>query len=131
MALVPCWECTQPISDRAAACPQCGAPTYSPGRDLLEFLGLANAALTILSSEELVAITGYKRPSDQLQELRKQGFYRARPNPAAGGVIVERAHYLMVCGADAAQLAKLYGISEPKVRELAVLQPRGLRRKSE
>jgi len=131
MALVPCWECTQPISDRAAACPRCGAPTYSPGRDVLEFFGLANASLAILSSEELVAITGYKRPSDQLPELRKQGFYRARPHPATGKIILERAHYLMVCGADAAQLAKLYGISEPRVRESAVLPPRGLRRKSE
>ena len=32
----------------------------------------------ILPRESIVAITGYKRPSDQLAELRAQGFYRAR-----------------------------------------------------
>jgi hypothetical protein len=52
----------------------------------------------ILSPEELRAITGgYKRPRDQLAELLRQGFFRARVGTVTGAVIVERAHYDAVC----------------------------------
>jgi hypothetical protein len=45
-----------------------------------------------LSAEEVQSLTGYKRPGDQLAELRRQGFYRARIG-RLGGVILERNHY--------------------------------------
>lgn len=50
----------------------------------------------ILSPDELVALTGYRRACDQIPELHRQGFLRARRSPA-GGVILERAHYEAVC----------------------------------
>lgn len=51
-----------------------------------------------LSEQELQRITGgYKRPGDQLQELQRQGFNRARIGRVTGRVILERAHYDAVC----------------------------------
>lgn len=46
-----------------------------------------------LSAEELISLTGYRRAGDQLRELRRQGFHRARRSTATGDVILERAHY--------------------------------------
>ena len=46
----------------------------------------------ILTSEELAGVTGYRTPKRQLEELHRQGFYRARIS-ATGNVILERAHY--------------------------------------
>lgn len=51
----------------------------------------------IMTEEELQAITGYKRPQDRVDELHRQGFYRARRAPSDGSVILERAHYDAVC----------------------------------
>jgi len=64
----------------------------------------------ILSSEELVSLTGYRRPADQLAELHRQGFFRARRSPSDGSVILERPHYDAVCSG-AAKPAQ-----EPRVR---------------
>ncbi len=47
----------------------------------------------VLSADELVALTGYRRPSDQLAELHRQGFSRARRSASSGAIILERAHY--------------------------------------
>lgn len=56
----------------------------------------------VLTPEELETLTGYRQPHAQLRELRRQGFHRARRNPA-GAVILERAHYQAVCaGTDVA-----------------------------
>lgn len=66
-----------------------------------------------LSDEELFQITGYKRAADQLPELHRQGFFRARRSTTTGDVILERAHYDAVC---AGQVAK----KEPTVREPTV-----------
>lgn len=52
----------------------------------------------LLSEAELQLLTGYKRAADQLQELHKQGFYRARRGPVTGNIILERVHYEAVCG---------------------------------
>ena len=49
-----------------------------------------------LSTEELRALTGYQQPSRQLDELRRQGYWRARRS-VLGAVILERAHYEAVC----------------------------------
>lgn len=46
----------------------------------------------ILDQAELEAITGYRQPSRQLAELRRQGFLRARRN-RLGEVVLERGHY--------------------------------------
>lgn len=51
-----------------------------------------------LSHDEVEAVTGYKRPNDQLVELQRRGFARARLSPTTGKVILERAHYESVCG---------------------------------
>jgi hypothetical protein len=45
-----------------------------------------------LSDAELVELTEYEQPTKQLQELHRQGFYRARIG-RTGRVILERAHY--------------------------------------
>jgi hypothetical protein len=47
----------------------------------------------ILPPEAIQRITGYKRPADQLRELRRQGFWRARRARVTGEVILERPHY--------------------------------------
>lgn len=46
----------------------------------------------ILNAAELEAVTGYRQPSRQLAELRRQGFVRARRN-RLGDVVLERGHY--------------------------------------
>lgn len=64
----------------------------------------------ILDPDEIYLVTGYRRPAEQLTELRRQGFYRARRSPSDGTVILERPHYDAVCsGADKPA-------NEPRVR---------------
>jgi hypothetical protein len=63
----------------------------------------------ILSPDELAALTGYRRPCDQVRELHRQGFTRARRSPVTGRVILERSHYDAVCRGDVAP-------QEPRVR---------------
>lgn len=56
------------------------------------------AADALLTAEEVCRLAGgYKRPSDQLRELQRLGFYRARLGRVSRQVIVERAHYDAVC----------------------------------
>lgn len=50
----------------------------------------------ILDQAELEQLTGYRRACDQLRELQRQGFHRARRN-RLGAVVLERAHYDAVC----------------------------------
>ncbi|WP_231385094.1 DUF4224 domain-containing protein [Rubrivivax gelatinosus] len=50
----------------------------------------------MLSAEEIAALTGYSQPAKQVEELRRQGFWRARRN-VLGVVVLERAHYEAVC----------------------------------
>jgi len=45
-----------------------------------------------LTEAELFALTHYKRRADQLRELHRQGFHRARIG-RDGSLILERAHY--------------------------------------
>jgi len=49
-----------------------------------------------LSNAEIQAITGYKRANEQLRELHRQGFWRARRS-ILGSVVLERPHYDAVC----------------------------------
>lgn len=46
-----------------------------------------------LSESELFDLTGYKRPGDQLRELKRLGFWRARLAKVTGEVVLERPHY--------------------------------------
>jgi hypothetical protein len=50
-----------------------------------------------LTEEELYQLTGYRRQAEQLAELHRQGFHRAR-RARTGAIILERAHYDAVCG---------------------------------
>lgn len=64
----------------------------------------------LLTPDEVHALTGYKRPGDQLRALLALGFSRARRS-RGGEVILERSHYLAVTtGARVADAAR------PKVR---------------
>lgn len=49
-----------------------------------------------LDAEEIRRITGYTQATKQVEELHRQGFYRARRN-RLGAVVLERAHYDAVC----------------------------------
>lgn len=49
-----------------------------------------------LDDSELIALTGYERPSKQLAELIRHGFYRARIG-RFNKVVLERAHFEAVC----------------------------------
>lgn len=66
----------------------------------------------VLTADELHQLTGYRQPTAQLAELKRQGFWRARRS-VTGGVILERSHYEAVCRGEQGQPA-------PKVRQPAV-----------
>lgn len=51
----------------------------------------------VLTKAELDRVTGYTRHAEQLRELLKMGFWRARRSKVTGAVILERAHYEAVC----------------------------------
>jgi hypothetical protein len=55
----------------------------------------------LLSPEEVAELTRYSRPAEQLAELHRQGFHRARRD-RFGRVVLERAHYDAVCARGAA-----------------------------
>ena len=74
----------------------------------------------LLSPSELVALTGYRRAADQVPELHRQGFTRARRSPTTGDTILERAHYLAVCAGQQAA-------PRPKVRPPKIAQRPQLR----
>lgn len=50
----------------------------------------------LMTAEDVAGLTGYVQPCKQVEELKRQGFWRARRNPA-GAVVLERAHYEAVC----------------------------------
>ncbi|GAA4424587.1 hypothetical protein [Acidovorax lacteus] len=70
----------------------------------------------VLDDTEIQALTGYKRAKEQLPELHRQGFYRARQSRSTGAVILERAHYDAVCSARIT--ANEQRTKEPTVRRL-------------
>lgn len=71
----------------------------------------------LLSDAELVALTGYQRQAEQLVELQRQGFSRARRD-RAGRVVLERAHYEAVCGGQRAPVDRPR-VRPPKLRGLS------------
>lgn len=46
----------------------------------------------LLSPAELLELTGYERPHEQLQELLRRGYHRAHRN-RLGTVVLTRAHF--------------------------------------
>ena len=68
----------------------------------------------LLSTEEIEALTGYRRPHEQITELHRQGFHRARRN-RLGQVVLERGHYDSVVAARAGAVEEP---GRPKVRLL-------------
>lgn len=46
-----------------------------------------------LDEADLERVTGYRRPAEQLRELHRQGYWRARRSPVTGRVILERPHF--------------------------------------
>jgi hypothetical protein len=71
-----------------------------------------------LSPAQVRAVAGgYKRRSDQLVELHRQGFYRARIGKVTGQVILERAHYDAIC-AGGGQPSNDSGRGRPTLRSV-------------
>lgn len=56
-----------------------------------------------LTHAELVELTGYRRAAEQVAELQRQGYSRARRCKVTGRAILERAHYLAVCAGHQAE----------------------------
>lgn len=71
----------------------------------------------VLSPGELEALTGYRRPCDQITELLRQGYYRARRSSTTGTVILERAHYEAVARGVAAEPTPK--LRQPKLKAVA------------
>jgi hypothetical protein len=67
-----------------------------------------------IPADEIQRLTGYKRPADQLRELHRQGFWRARRARVTGEVILERPHYDSV--ASGLQPAGRPTVRQPKLR---------------
>lgn len=67
----------------------------------------------VLSPAEVVLVAGgYKRPAEQLRELHRLGFWRARRAKVTGEVVLERPHFEAVSSGAAAGAAA----SQPKLR---------------
>ena len=72
--------------------------------------------LTLTEAEILDLAGGLTQPQRQLEELRKQGFWRARLS-RAHRVILERAHYEAVCaGAVQHALQQAHHQERPQLR---------------
>jgi hypothetical protein len=55
-----------------------------------------SSTLTLSDAELVEASGGYKRPADQLRELHRLGYFRARRSKVTGRVVLERGHYAVV-----------------------------------
>jgi hypothetical protein len=76
-----------------------------------------------LNAGELCAITGFERAPDQLRELLRCGFHRARKG-GDGRVILERAHFLAVCAAPSAASEALFpaSVARREARKISVTE---------
>lgn len=75
----------------------------------------AAAGDLLLSAAEIERLTSYTRPAEQLVELHRQGFHRARRN-RLGEIVLERAHYDAVCRSVGAAANDEPAGPRPKVR---------------
>ena len=79
-----------------------------------------------LTEAEIIAITGLRARARQLDELRRQGYWRATAN-AAGGIILPRCHFEAVnLGAMSTPSA---GAAEPKRPQVQPAAPSSARRR--
>lgn len=62
-------------------------------------------SVTLSPAEVQAAAGGYKRPSEQLRELHRRGFYRAYRSKVTGEVVLERPHYDAVAAGIGSQAA--------------------------
>lgn len=69
-----------------------------------------------LSESEIIGLTGYTQPKAQVEELRRQGFFRARKSPATGKVILEREHFNAVCRGDLPERSQRPQVRAPQPR---------------
>jgi hypothetical protein len=70
----------------------------------------------VVPYEQIVKLTGFKRPGQQLRELHKLGFWRARRCRVSGAVVLEVPHYEAVSrGGDIKQNER----PRPKLRPVA------------
>lgn len=69
-----------------------------------------------LSREEIERLTGYKRPAEQLRELLRLGYFRARRGRVTGEVILERAHVEAVAAGQIAAAPGEAARNRPRLR---------------
>lgn len=69
-----------------------------------------------LTREEIEGLTGYKRPAEQLRELHRLGFFRARRGRVSGEVILERAHVESVAAGHVATVPGEPARNHPRLR---------------
>lgn len=72
------------------------AKIFEKHREFSKSVPIINCEMILSPSQIQSLAGGYQRPKDQLAELRKQGFVRARLG-MDGKVVVESAHYEAVC----------------------------------
>lgn len=92
--------------------------TTTPAGEQRQPIAPQPESITMLPSE-IEALTGYRQAGKQLEELLRQGFWRARIRPVTGGVLLEREHYRAVCaGVDGSR-------PQPKLKapQLCPVQP--------
>lgn len=74
----------------------------------------------LLTPAELERLTGYRRGHEQLEELHRQGFFRARRN-RLGEIVLERAHYDAVAAGGASRAepeAPTFQLRPPRLRSV-------------
>jgi hypothetical protein len=75
-----------------------------------------DAADLLLSPEEVKRVSGgYTQAAKQLEELLRQGFWRARRARVTGEIILERAHYEAVCAGRDRPVASWKAESSPEL----------------
>ena len=92
-----------PSAIRALACSRSYARNPAATTARCDVVRLRCTQLLATSPAGSVPVYSSKRGgtpglADQLQELHKQGFYRARRGPVIGNIILERVHCEAVCG---------------------------------
>lgn len=68
----------------------------------------------VLTPDELLAVSGYARAAEQLAELHRLGFIRARID-RLGRVVLERSHYEAVCDGRFARNSVASDTDRPRV----------------
>jgi hypothetical protein len=70
----------------------------------------------LLTPQAVEKLTGYKRPADQLRELHRLGFWRARRAKVTGDIVLEWPHYDEVTRGHSSESARRPQVRPPKLR---------------